>query len=77
MLNTKTNQLADDLANTINAAQLPPCVVGLVLDKLRWQVPSWSVRRSGKRPRQKRKRNHPLPPRPSKTGPNGRKGTYL
>ena len=38
MLNTKTNQLAADLANLINAAQLPPCVVGLVLDKLRWQV---------------------------------------
>lgn len=38
MINTKTNQLARDLADTINAAQLPPCVVGLVLDKIRWQV---------------------------------------
>lgn len=38
MINTKTNQLVADLANRINAAQLPPCVVGLVLDKLRWQV---------------------------------------
>jgi len=37
-INTQTLALKRALAETISAAALPPCVVGLVLDKLRGEV---------------------------------------
>lgn len=37
-INTKTVALTRAIAGSINQSGLPPCVVGLVLDKLRGQV---------------------------------------
>lgn len=37
-INSKTVELMRGITHLINSSELPPCVVGLVLDKLRAQI---------------------------------------
>lgn len=43
-INTKTASLNKAIVNIINNSDLPPCVVGLVLDKLRGEVSNLETR---------------------------------
>ena len=43
-INMKTAALCRSLADAISGSGLPPCVVGLVLDKLRSQVSTLEAR---------------------------------